>query len=270
MHSLYCFLALVAPVVAHFPRNLNYGSPSLHHPGLGVSVHRVNKRNDPAQAYTPAQLNFTHGVASGDPYPDSVILWTRVAPMLDSDRSNVTVEGYVTLYGHETEPYVNASKAPVCVEYAVGEDEDLEHTADSGTVKAPSLQPSSHSPGSSELIATIEAVHFPIAHTMKSSNVFVPLGPRPAPNPCPRPPVSWPWPGQTSRGYDSFCCGPSSQRTDGAIAAPALHSHLRGVPRQLIRFNGDSVQSRLLARTCTDPVAMDTLDEKSKELHTPP
>ncbi|NBV75866.1 MAG: hypothetical protein EBR59_07895, partial [Methylococcaceae bacterium] len=29
---------------------------------------------------TPAGLSFNHGVASGDPYADSVILWTRITP----------------------------------------------------------------------------------------------------------------------------------------------------------------------------------------------
>jgi predicted extracellular nuclease/phosphodiesterase/alkaline phosphatase D-like protein len=32
---------------------------------------------------TPAALTFSHGVASGDPYTDSVILWTRITPPAD-------------------------------------------------------------------------------------------------------------------------------------------------------------------------------------------
>lgn len=54
-------------------------------------------------------LNFTHGVASGDPYPNSVILWTRLAPMFDNDDSNVTVSGFVPLYNHDTSEYVAMS-----------------------------------------------------------------------------------------------------------------------------------------------------------------
>ncbi|KAI9671500.1 MAG: hypothetical protein M1817_003551 [Caeruleum heppii] len=132
MRSFVCLLALAALAVAHFPRNLNYGSPSLRHPALGVSLHTVRKRNDPGQQYMANQLNFTHGVASGDPYPDSVILWTRVAPMADNDRSNVTVQGPVPLYGHETTQYVNVSRAPICVDFKVGTDQTLAQVADSG------------------------------------------------------------------------------------------------------------------------------------------
>jgi len=71
------------------------------------------------------RLNFTHGIASGDPYSDSVILWTRVAPTSDNDLSNVTVSGTVPLYNHNTEEYVEASSNPICVNYVVSESEDL-------------------------------------------------------------------------------------------------------------------------------------------------
>lgn len=30
---------------ASWRRNLNYASPSYNHPGLGISLHKVNKRN---------------------------------------------------------------------------------------------------------------------------------------------------------------------------------------------------------------------------------
>ncbi len=33
-----------------------------------------------AKSQTPATVAFIHGVASGDPHPDSVVLWTRVTP----------------------------------------------------------------------------------------------------------------------------------------------------------------------------------------------
>lgn len=134
MRGFFGIVGLAAIVSASFDGNLNYLSPSRRHDDLGIHLPKVVKRQDPGMAHAPSRLNFTHGIASGDPYPDSVILWTRVAPMMDSDRSNVTVEGYAPLYGHETEPYVNASRAPICVDYVVGEDEDLKHTADSGTV----------------------------------------------------------------------------------------------------------------------------------------
>jgi alkaline phosphatase D len=69
--------------------------------------------------YAAENLTFTHGVASGDPYPDSVILWTRVAPSTASDASNRTVEGPVPLYSHDTEIYIEADSSPICVDWAV-------------------------------------------------------------------------------------------------------------------------------------------------------
>ncbi|KAJ9635532.1 hypothetical protein H2199_008535 [Coniosporium tulheliwenetii] len=133
MLHLLSILSFVAAASASFSSNLNYRSPSHNHPGLGLAIHKIQKRNDPATAFTPDQLNFTHGVASGDPYPRSVILWTRIAPTSDNDRSNVTVSGYVPLYNHDTEQYVKASTAPVCVEYSVATDEALSNVVDSGT-----------------------------------------------------------------------------------------------------------------------------------------
>lgn len=127
-------LALAGAVQASWTSNINYRSPSEHHPSLGVSINRVVKRNDPQSPWDPAKLNFTHGVASGDPYPDSVILWTRISPVLDNDKSNTTVSGYVPLYNHDTQEYVSLSKAPICVEYKVASDEELGELVDSGTI----------------------------------------------------------------------------------------------------------------------------------------
>lgn len=62
-------------VSASFADNLNYGSPSLHHPSLGISIRKVAKRHDKVVEWDPETLAFTHGVASGDPYERSVILW---------------------------------------------------------------------------------------------------------------------------------------------------------------------------------------------------
>ena len=131
------FLSLLASASvasASWSKNLNYRSPSERHPALGISIHKVVKRNDPGSSYDASTLNFTHGVASGDPYPDSVILWTRIAPESDNSESNVTVTGYATLYDHENEKYVKISKAPVCVEYKVASDKDLTKVVDSGKV----------------------------------------------------------------------------------------------------------------------------------------
>lgn len=75
--QLLTIASLGAIASASWTKNINYRSPSEHHPSLGISIHKVVKRNDPQSSWDPAKLNFTHGVASGDPYPESVILWTR-------------------------------------------------------------------------------------------------------------------------------------------------------------------------------------------------
>jgi len=180
--ALSVFLGLAS---ASFNGNLNYRSPSLQHPALGIDVPKVYKRTiadnygwgkgkpfinphinpihpgppgDPnsdvdnpnvetnAEAtvgqstkpaapstWPPSQLNFTHGIASGDPYPHSVILWTRVSPMLSNDRSNVTLSGTAPLYNHNTAEYIAASRNPVCVEWKVWSDSALKNVEDMGT-----------------------------------------------------------------------------------------------------------------------------------------
>jgi alkaline phosphatase D len=99
----------------------------------------VNKRNDPSAGYTTSNLNFTHGVASGDPYPTSVILWTRASPQFDDVKDNSTVSGDVPLFNpvpiynsHGT--HITKSKSPVCLQYRVAKDKNLKQTVDQGTV----------------------------------------------------------------------------------------------------------------------------------------
>ncbi|KAI0183921.1 PhoD-like phosphatase-domain-containing protein [Xylaria flabelliformis] len=108
-------------VTGAFDGNLNYASPSRRHPSFGIDVPHVSRRSLKRGnvAYAPSNLSFTHGVASGDPYSDSIILWTRVAPSLASDASNVTVEGPVPLYSHDTQTYIEADSSPICVDWAV-------------------------------------------------------------------------------------------------------------------------------------------------------
>ncbi|KAL8757389.1 MAG: hypothetical protein Q9199_002266 [Rusavskia elegans] len=139
MKHLLTLLAGAGVATASYANNLNYRSPSHNHPGLGVSIHKVNKRNAGSAPYPASRLNFTHAVASGDPYPNSVILWTRCAPMSDDVRSNSTVTGYVPLYNPV--PIYGAanetglpSTAPICLTYKVSKDKSLATTADSGTV----------------------------------------------------------------------------------------------------------------------------------------
>lgn len=117
--------ALVAGCQAAFTGNLNYNSPSPHasHVNMGMNLAQISARSwkRSSRAYEPQELNFTHGVASGDPFEDSVILWTRVAPLMDSDQSNVTVEGDVPLYVHDNERFIQADANPICVEWKVYE-----------------------------------------------------------------------------------------------------------------------------------------------------
>jgi alkaline phosphatase D len=124
-----CF---ASAVTASFDGNLNYNSPSRRHPSLGIDIPKVEKRGLRPRA-DPKPLNFTHGVASGDPFPNSVILWTRVSPVVENDRSNVTVSGNVPLYNHDTEQYIKGSKNPICVEYRVAADKNLSSIIDQGT-----------------------------------------------------------------------------------------------------------------------------------------
>ena len=131
MRSSVSLFALVTAVTAEWAGNINYGSPSYLHRSLGLSMPKVVKRHT-ASYMDAGALNFTHGVASGDPYPDSVILWTRVAPMVDNDKSNIAVEGTVPLYNHDTKEYVRASQNPVCVSYEVATDSACNNVVASG------------------------------------------------------------------------------------------------------------------------------------------
>lgn len=119
---------------AFYAGNINYFSPSLHHPSLGISIPKVAARTYESSPWKPEQLKFTHGVASGDPYDDSVILWTRAAPTMDNDHSNTTVSGTTGLFSHETEEFVKLSKSTVCVDWKIATDEKLEKVADEGRV----------------------------------------------------------------------------------------------------------------------------------------
>ncbi|RDW82353.1 metallo-dependent phosphatase-4 [Coleophoma cylindrospora] len=134
MLQLISLVSLASVATATYAGNLNYRSPSHHHPSLGVSIRKIVARHIPTTTWDASQLNFTHGVASGDPYDDSVILWTRAAPTEDNDKSNITVEGYVPLYSHDTEEYISASTAPVCVEWKIASDIEMKNGVSGGTV----------------------------------------------------------------------------------------------------------------------------------------
>ncbi|KAK2741097.1 hypothetical protein FQN55_008501 [Onygenales sp. PD_40] len=127
-------LSLSSAASASFSVNLNYRSPSHNHPDLGIAINKVQKRNVMTSPFKPEELFFTHNVASGDPYPDSVILWTRISPTNESSDSNVTVSGTAPLYDHDNAKYVAVSTAPVCVEYKVAVDEKMKRVVTRGTV----------------------------------------------------------------------------------------------------------------------------------------
>ncbi|KAH6616424.1 hypothetical protein C7974DRAFT_442144 [Boeremia exigua] len=100
---------------------IDFRSPSLSHPSMGIDLPKVARRHlqkrDCNVTIDPSKLDFTHGVASGDPYPNSVILWIHISPQLENGRFNVTVAGTVPLYPHETDRYIRASTSPICVHY---------------------------------------------------------------------------------------------------------------------------------------------------------
>ncbi|EPS36227.1 hypothetical protein H072_10343 [Dactylellina haptotyla CBS 200.50] len=84
-----------------FGRNIAFDSPSINHPFLAVP------RRGPVDRRTvyASGLQFTHGVASGDPYADSVILWTRAVPL---DVNETT--------------HLYEDRTPVCVAWEVWQD----------------------------------------------------------------------------------------------------------------------------------------------------
>ncbi|CEL02056.1 hypothetical protein ASPCAL01631 [Aspergillus calidoustus] len=135
--TLLSLLALFSGALASYNGNLNYRSPSLNgdHINMGIdtaAIHRRSLAKRDETPYSASQLNFTHSVASGDPYANSVILWTRIAPSLEASDSNVTVSGDVPLYDHENERYAKASAHPICVEYRVFRDQEGRRVVDSG------------------------------------------------------------------------------------------------------------------------------------------
>ncbi|KAK4952892.1 hypothetical protein LTR66_013705 [Elasticomyces elasticus] len=123
LKSLALVACTAAAAAASYTKNLNYRSPSEHHPFMGISLHKVVRRNDPETRFIDASaLNFTHGVASGDPYANSVIL-TIAGGEAVAHVNAVTVSGTVPLYNLEMDSYVRVSTAPVCVNYKVATDE---------------------------------------------------------------------------------------------------------------------------------------------------
>ncbi|RBA20694.1 alkaline phosphatase [Fusarium proliferatum] len=112
------FLALSE---ASFDGNINYGSPSPRHTQFGIDVDQVQRRSWKRGnvAFKPEELNFTHGVASGDPWPNSVILWTRIAPSNVSSSGTAPIDGTEPLYSHESKKFIEADPNPICLYWKV-------------------------------------------------------------------------------------------------------------------------------------------------------
>lgn len=112
------FLALSE---ASFDGNINYGSPSPRHTQFGIDVDQVQRRSWKRGnvAFKPEELNFTHGVASGDPWPNSVILWTRIAPSNVSSSDTAPIDGTEPLYSHESKKFIEADPNPICLYWKV-------------------------------------------------------------------------------------------------------------------------------------------------------
>ncbi|RSM13171.1 hypothetical protein CEP52_002120 [Fusarium oligoseptatum] len=130
--TLVCAASLLATtVLAAFDGNLNYASPSRRHIRLGIDVPLVKRRSMKRGnvLYEHSELEFTHGVASGDPWADSVILWTRVAPSAKSSESTKVVDGTAGHYSHETEKYIKADSHPICLDWDVYDSDPSEGEA---------------------------------------------------------------------------------------------------------------------------------------------
>jgi alkaline phosphatase D len=99
---------------AFYNSNINYESPSRRHDPLAIDIPKVEKRLVTERKLIPrgttAELNFTHGVASGDPLSDRVILWTRIAPVNNQSQDS-----------------------PICVHFKVSSSNSMSNAVSSGT-----------------------------------------------------------------------------------------------------------------------------------------
>jgi alkaline phosphatase D len=116
-------------VAASYHNNLAYVSPSRRHESLAVPVSQVKKRQS-GNLYDASELEFTHGIASGDPYSDSVIIWTRLAPTSENTASDTVPGGVVPIYDNpEAAP---PSQKAACVEFKISTDSALISIVDQG------------------------------------------------------------------------------------------------------------------------------------------
>lgn len=68
LYTLPVLAVLAATATASYDDNINFKSPSLDHPSMGIDMPKVMKRHLQKRDYNitvnPNSLNFTHGVAS--------------------------------------------------------------------------------------------------------------------------------------------------------------------------------------------------------------
>lgn len=119
--TLSCF-ALPSPIAEYdLSSNLAYRSPSKRVRSLEIPLDDIHsslrKRNNGGTEFYTGNLTFPYNVAAGDPYSDSIILWTMP--------QKYDEEG---LYGGNAYP-------PICLKYEVSTDPDFTTIVTSGTTQ---------------------------------------------------------------------------------------------------------------------------------------
>ncbi|KAK9679729.1 hypothetical protein K7432_016176, partial [Basidiobolus ranarum] len=108
--SLALGTSLVAATIEEgLHNNINYKSPFENLGEHGHALDKIHHGLIKRSSLPNLAFNFTHNVASGDPYHDSVILWTRAEPL-------------------------ETKSASVCVKYLVSPDIDFKKITASGKV----------------------------------------------------------------------------------------------------------------------------------------
>ncbi|KAI8804120.1 alkaline phosphatase [Cladochytrium replicatum] len=97
-HLIAFFMVCVTACVSAI-RNIAYDSPFVDVDHFnGVKLHRRGHLMLSRRAFNDSGAKFNHGVASGDPDANSVVLWTRVTPS-SSSVSAVTLQYEVAKFG---------------------------------------------------------------------------------------------------------------------------------------------------------------------------
>ena len=82
--------------------------------------------------YHSDALTFTHGIASGDPEANSVILWTRLAPSADDSWTEIHLDGLAPVYDEDEEQGYSDSRKSACVEFEISPTDKFTDVVDSG------------------------------------------------------------------------------------------------------------------------------------------